>query len=135
VNSIKGIFLLTALAFQTSAAQKRAIDKIALQPKLRFRKRQNHHKTKIPEGTTEVVYRITLLTKPANGSSLVSVLKAIPDPTGISQGSWQFYLSKISGDINVICCFSVGLSYKIQRKRKTDDACFIQDTPVSKMPS
>ncbi|MBL0012369.1 MAG: hypothetical protein IPP30_00980 [Flavobacterium sp.] len=41
-----------------------------------------------PEGTTEVVYRITLLDENQQlSSSLVSILKAIPDPTGISQGS------------------------------------------------
>ena len=52
-----------------------------------------------PEGTTEVVYRITLLDKNQQmAGSLVSVLKAIPDPTGISQGSAGavFILSKIS---------------------------------------
>ncbi len=41
-----------------------------------------------PEGTTEVVYRITILDDNQKvSSSLVSVLKAIPDPTGISQGA------------------------------------------------
>jgi hypothetical protein len=58
-----------------------------------FRKRQNHHKTKIFLKEPEVVYRITLLIKPTNGGSLVSVLKAIRT-TGISQGSagTVFYL-------------------------------------------
>ena len=54
-----------------------------------------------PEGTTEVVYRITLLDENQQlANSLVSVLKSIPDPTGISQGSAGavFLLSKISGD-------------------------------------
>ena len=41
-----------------------------------------------PVGTTELIYRITLLDDNQQlASSLVSVLKAIPDPTGISQGS------------------------------------------------
>ena len=39
-----------------------------------------------PEGTTEVVYRITLLDDNQKlSSSLVSVLKAIPDPTEIGR--------------------------------------------------
>jgi len=55
----------------------------------------------LPVGTTEVVYRITLLDENQQlANSLVSVLKSIPDPTGISQGSAGavFLLSKISGD-------------------------------------
>ena len=40
----------------------------------------------LPVGTTEFVYRITVLDENQKlTSSLVSVLKAIPDPTGISQ--------------------------------------------------
>ena len=42
----------------------------------------------LPEGTSEFVYRISLIDE--NGkitTSLASVLKAIPDPTGISQGT------------------------------------------------
>ena len=42
----------------------------------------------LPKGTTEVVFRITLLDENQQmAGSLVSVLKSIPDPTGISQGS------------------------------------------------
>ena len=55
----------------------------------------------LPAGTTEFVYRITLLDENQQlANSLVSVLKAIPDPTGISQGSAGavFILSKVSGD-------------------------------------
>ena len=55
----------------------------------------------LPVGTTEVVFRITLLDgNQQMANSLVSVLKSIPDPTGISQGSAGavFLLSKISGD-------------------------------------
>ena len=90
-----------------------------------------------PEGTTEVVYRITLLDKNQQmASSLVSVLKAIPDPTGISQGSAGavFILSKISGDDK--CKYAVfssaDLAKKYKESGKTDNACLVQDTPVSK---
>jgi tetratricopeptide (TPR) repeat protein len=90
-----------------------------------------------PEGTTEVVYRITLLDKNQQiAGSLVSVLKAIPDPTGISQGSAGavFILSKISGDDT--CKYAVfsnsDLASKYKENGKTDDACLVQDTPVSK---
>lgn len=90
-----------------------------------------------PEGTTEVVYRITLLDKNQQmAGSLVSVLKAIPDPTGISQGSAGavFILSKISGDDK--CKYAVfssaDLATKYKENGKTDDACLVQDTPVSK---
>lgn len=91
----------------------------------------------LPEGTTEVVYRITLLDKNQQmAGSLVSVLKAIPDPTGISQGSAGavFILSKISGDDK--CKYAVfssaDLASKYKENGKTDDACLVQDTPVSK---
>ena len=90
-----------------------------------------------PEGTTEVVYRISLLDKNQQmASSLVSVLKAIPDPTGISQGSAGavFILSKISGDDK--CKYAVfssaDLAKKYKESGKTDNACLVQDTPVSK---
>lgn len=90
-----------------------------------------------PEGTTEVVFRITLLDKNQQmASSLVSVLKAIPDPTGISQGSAGavFILSKISGDDK--CKYAVfskeNLANSYKQTGKTDAACLIQDAPVSK---
>jgi tetratricopeptide (TPR) repeat protein len=90
-----------------------------------------------PEGTTELVYRITLLDKNQQmAGSLVSVLKAIPDPTGISQGSAGavFILSKISGDDK--CKYAVfssaDLATKYKGDGKTDDACLVQDAPVSK---
>jgi hypothetical protein len=90
-----------------------------------------------PEGTTEVVYRITLLDQNQQmAGSLVSVLKAIPDPTGISQGSAGavFILSKISGDdkCKYAVFSSVDLATKYKAEGKTDDACLVQDTPVSK---
>jgi hypothetical protein len=90
-----------------------------------------------PEGTTEVVYRITLLDKNQQmAGSLVAVLKAIPDPTGISQGSAGavFILSKISGDDT--CKYAVfssaDLAAKYKENGKTDGACLVQDAPVSK---
>ena len=55
----------------------------------------------LPVGTTEFVYRITVLDENQKlTSSLVSVLKAIPDPSGISQGTaGAIHLtSAISGD-------------------------------------
>lgn len=142
MNSIKGIFLLlTALAFQASAAQKDGYwDKIRATTEeitVSARDRIIIKTQDFPEGTTEVVYRITLLDKNQQmASSLVSVLKAIPDPTGISQGSAGavFILSKISGDDK--CKYAVfsgaDLATKYKENGKTDDACFIQDTPVSK---
>ncbi|HSD05669.1 tetratricopeptide repeat protein [Flavobacterium sp.] len=91
----------------------------------------------LPIGTTEIVYRITLLDENQQlASSLVSVLKSIPDPTGISQGSAGavFVLSKISGDDK--CTYAVfskeDLATKYKDSGKTLESCVIQDTPVSK---
>lgn len=91
----------------------------------------------LPAGTTEVVYRITLLDENQQmAGSLVSVLKAIPDPTGISQGSAGavFILSKISGDDK--CKYAVfskaDLASEYKKTGNTDEACLVQDTPVSK---
>ncbi|MDI1255825.1 MAG: hypothetical protein PSV16_06970 [Flavobacterium sp.] len=91
----------------------------------------------LPVGTTEVVYRITLLDDNQQmANSLVSVLKSIPDPSGISQGSAGavFLLSKISGDDK--CKYAV-FSTADQTKSYVDDgkidkACFSQNEPVSK---
>jgi tetratricopeptide (TPR) repeat protein len=91
----------------------------------------------LPTGTTEVVFRITLLDQNQQmAGSLVSVLKAIPDPTGISQGSAGavFILSKISGDDK--CKYAIfskaELASAYQKTGKTEEACLVQDTPVSK---
>ena len=73
----------------------------------------------LPEGTTEMVYRITLLDENQQmAGSLVSVLKSIPDPTGISQGSAGavFLLSKISGDDK--CNYAVFSSNDLAKKYK-----------------
>ncbi|MBG6062638.1 hypothetical protein IWX83_002438 [Flavobacterium sp. CG_9.1] len=142
MNSIKGIFLLViALAFQTSFSQKDGYwDKTRATTEeitVSARDRIILKTQDFPEGTTEVVFRITLLDKNQQmAGSLVSVLKAIPDPTGISQGSAGavFILSKISGEDK--CKYAVfssaDLATKYKENGKTDDACLVQDTPVSK---
>ncbi|WP_343617589.1 tetratricopeptide repeat protein [Flavobacterium sp.] len=91
----------------------------------------------LPVGTTEIVYRITLLDKNQQmANSLVSLLKAIPDPYGIGQGSAGavFLMSKISGDDQ--CTYSLFTSDANAKKYKTDgkvdSACFSQSEPVSK---
>ena len=91
----------------------------------------------LPTGTTELIYRITLLDKNQQMSnSLVSVLKAIPDPTGISQGSAGalFLVSKISGDDK--CKYAVftksEAAVNYLTTGATDEACFVQDEPISK---
>jgi hypothetical protein len=90
-----------------------------------------------PVGTTELIYRITLLDENQQlASSLVSVLKAIPDPTGISQGSAGavFVLSKISGSDK--CKYAVFSSNELASVYKesgnNDKACVVQNTPISK---
>jgi hypothetical protein len=91
----------------------------------------------LPTGTTEVIYRITLLDKNQQmANSLVSVLKAIPDPTGISQGSAGavFLVSKISGDDK--CKYAIFSKSEAANNYvttgNTEEACFIQDEPISK---
>jgi tetratricopeptide (TPR) repeat protein len=90
-----------------------------------------------PDGTTEIVFRITILDDNQKlSSSLVSVLKAIPDPTGISQGTAGavFLLSTISGDDK--CKYAIfadpNEANLFLTTAKKDKACFIQDTPISK---
>jgi tetratricopeptide (TPR) repeat protein len=90
----------------------------------------------LPVGTTEVVYRITLLdVNQQMANSLVSVLKSIPDPTGISQGSAGavFLLSKISGDDK--CKYAIfnneGLAAEYKKTGATVNACYDQNVPIS----
>lgn len=90
-----------------------------------------------PVGTTELIYRITILDENQQlAGSLVSLLKAIPDPTGISQGSAGavFILSKISGSDK--CKYAVFSSNELalayQKEDKTDKACVNQEIPLSK---
>lgn len=91
----------------------------------------------LPVGTIEVVYRITLLdVNQQMANSLVSVLKSIPDPTGISQGSAGavFLLSKISGDDK--CKYAIfsneALAAEYQKSGTTTKACYNQNVAVSK---
>jgi tetratricopeptide (TPR) repeat protein len=91
----------------------------------------------LPIGTTEIVYRITLLDENQQmANSLVSVLKAIPDPTGISQGSAGavFIMSKISGDDE--CTYALfganGDAKKYLEDGKTDKACYAKEEAISK---
>jgi hypothetical protein len=91
----------------------------------------------LPIGTTEVVFRITLLDENQQmANSLVSVLKAIPDPTGISQGSAGavLLLSKISGEDK--CKYAVfseeALASVYKEDGKTEKACFTQNNPINK---
>jgi tetratricopeptide (TPR) repeat protein len=142
MNIKKEIFLLfTAIVFQSSFAQKDGYwDKTRATTEeitVSARDRIIIKTQDFPEGTTEVVFRITLLDNNQQmANSLVSVLKAIPDPTGISQGSAGavFILSKISGDDK--CKYAVfsneNLANSYKQNGKTDAACLIQDAPVSK---
>ena len=69
-------------------------------------------------------------------SSLVSVLKSIPDPTGITQGSAGavFLLSKVSGSDK--CTYGIFTTEKsandYKTNGKTDKACLLQQTPINK---
>jgi tetratricopeptide (TPR) repeat protein len=90
-----------------------------------------------PKGTTEIIYRITLLDDNQQlASSLVSLLKSVPDPSGISQGSAGAVLlmSKISGDDK--CTYALFSSEenakKYKESGKVENACFNQTTPLSK---
>ncbi|HLO74591.1 MAG TPA: tetratricopeptide repeat protein [Flavobacterium sp.] len=91
----------------------------------------------LPVGTTEFVYRITLLDEGQKlTSSLVSVLKAIPDPTGISQGTAGAIqlTSAISGDDK--CTYALfqeaNAANVFLKDGKTDKACFEQKEKVNK---
>lgn len=91
----------------------------------------------LPVGTTEFVYRITVLDENQKlTSSLVSVLKAIPDPTGISQGTaGAIHLtSAISGDDK--CTFALfqeaNSANLFLKEGKTDRACWEQKEKVNK---
>jgi hypothetical protein len=90
-----------------------------------------------PLGTTEFVYRITVLDENQQmANSLVSLLKSIPDPSGISQGSAGavFLLSKISGDDK--CKYAVftdkDKSEAYRTSGKPEKACIYQNNAVSK---
>ena len=91
----------------------------------------------LPMGTTEFVYRVTVLDENQKlTASLVSVLKAIPDPTGISQGTaGAIHLtSAISGDDQ--CTFALfqeaNAANLFLKEGKTDRACWEQKEKVNK---
>ncbi len=91
----------------------------------------------LPIGTTEFVYRITLLNNTQNlSSSLVSILKSIPDPTGVSQGTAGavFLTSTISG--NDKCTYAVfptaeGANLYL-KEANVDLACLVQKEKITK---
>ena len=90
-----------------------------------------------PTGTTEVVYRITLLNENQQlANSLASVLKAVPDPSGISQGSAGavFILSKVSGEDK--CKYAVFSNANLAKNYKEngsfEKACWFQNEAVNK---
>lgn len=90
----------------------------------------------LPSGTTELIFRITLLDgNQQMANSLVSLLKSIPDPTGISQGSAGaiFLLSKISGTDK--CKYAIfsneGLASDYQKKGTTTKACYEQKEAIA----
>ncbi len=90
-----------------------------------------------PTGTTEIVYRITLLDENQKvSSSLISILKAIPDPSGISQGSAGaiLLLSTISGDDK--CKYAIFTTQndadEFVKSGKTKNSCIIQNSPINK---
>lgn len=133
--------LLISLLFQSAFAQKdgywdkeRAFNKEIV---VSARERIVIKTEDLPVGTTEVVFRITLLDQNQQmASSLVSILKSIPDPTGISQGSAGavFLMSKISGDDK--CKYAVfsnaNSAAEYKKSGDTDNACFEQEEAVSK---
>ena len=91
----------------------------------------------LPPGTTEIVYRISLLDNNQKISgSLVSILKAIPDPTGISQGSAGalFLATTVAGDDK--CKYALFTSAtdaeNYTKGEALNTSCYVQDTPINK---
>ena len=92
----------------------------------------------LPVGTTEFIYRITVLDENQKLSgSLVSVLKAIPDPSGISQGAaGAIHLtSTIAGsDKCTYALFSSADAANLFLKEaKLDGACLTDKEKVNKV--
>jgi hypothetical protein len=90
-----------------------------------------------PEGTTEFVYRITLLDENQKmASDLASVLKAIPDPYFIGKGAGGAIslASAISGSDK--CTYAIFSSNEraldFSKTANAKAACIYQNTPVSK---
>lgn len=91
----------------------------------------------LPEGASEFVYRISLIDENSKiTSSLASVLKMIPDPTGISQGTAGAITltNSFSGDDT--CLFGIFTSEKSSNQflvdGKLDKACYAIKEPVNK---
>lgn len=138
----KLLYLVSALLFSTSFfAQKDGFwDKERATTKeitLSAGKRTLIKTEDLPVGTTEFVYRITVLDENQKlTSSLVSVLKAIPDPTGISQGTaGAIHLtSSIAG--NDKCTFALfqeaNAANLFVKEGKTERACWEQKEKVNK---
>ncbi|MCD0469725.1 M48 family metallopeptidase [Flavobacterium sp. JAS] len=134
------LFLLIAVSYSTYAQKDGYWDKERSTTKeiiVSARDRILLKTEDLPVGTTEIVYRITLLDENQQmANSLVSVLKSIPDPTGISQGSAGavFLMSKISGDDT--CSYALFISNDSAKKYvddgKTDKSCYAQEEPLSK---
>lgn len=91
----------------------------------------------LPEGASEFVFRILLIDE--NGkitTSLASILKAIPDPTGISQGTAGalFLTNSLSGDDT--CVYGIYTSEKdgnqFLKDGKLEMACYYKKEPINK---
>jgi hypothetical protein len=91
----------------------------------------------LPEGASEFVFRISLIDE--NGkitTSLASILKAIPDPTGISQGTAGalFLTNSLSGDDT--CVYGIYTSEKagnqFLKDGKLEMACYFSKEPINK---
>ncbi len=136
----KFFYFLILFTLQTVAQQDGFWDKdraYSKQVTLGSGKRTAIHIEDLPAGTTEIVYRITLLDENQKiANSLVSILKAIPDPTGISQGSAGavFLLSKTSGDDT--CTYGIFTNQMATsnyiESGKFENSCFNQETPINK---
>lgn len=91
----------------------------------------------LPVGTTEFVYRISVLSEGEKlSNSLVSVLKMIPDPSGYSQGAaGVIHLSTVlSGED--LCKYALFSNAKnaneYEKDGKTTDACLVQHKKINK---
>ena len=138
----KIVYIVSALLFSISSfSQKEGFwDKeraTTKEIKLSAGKRALIKTEDLPIGTTEFVYRITILDETQKlTSSLVSVLKAIPDPTGISQGTaGAIHLtSAISGDDK--CTYALfqeeNAANLYLKEGKANRACWEQKERVNK---
>ncbi|WP_333875604.1 tetratricopeptide repeat protein [Flavobacterium sp.] len=137
VSFITALFITTAVMAQSREGEWDAVRATNETVNLGAGKRVYVKTVDFPAGTTELVYRISLLDDNQKMStSLVSLLKAIPDPSGISQGAAGavFLLSTISGDDK--CTFAVFTeeadAIQYQKTGVAKNACFIQNEPVNK---